>query len=242
MHGLTKYSQWNSPLFLLLALDFQSILRNPRPCHVSQLHVSLGLNSEDAVITSWSGPKLSRVSAESEKTPPIIALCVCERERVRQSWQRARKRLTRERGDGGKEWEQQADEPDFRLLVWNMANYSCSLQHCRCVSSCLSSSVTVVIWGLNPRFTFNYVSAEIFFWRGYHFQAFGWHFVWPNLVFLSDLCVIFLSDLLSNLFSHLLISARMPVAFFWVWNRLWKLAFKTELKHSGFWGIVLATI
>lgn len=31
----------------------------------------------------------------------------------------------------------------------------------RCVSSCLSSSVTVVIWGLNWHFMFNYVSAKM---------------------------------------------------------------------------------
>lgn len=90
----------------------------------------------------------------------------------------------------------------------------------RCVSSCLSSSVTMVIWGLNRHFMFNYVPAEIFLWWGYHFQAFGWHFVWPSLVFLSDVCVIFLNDLLSNLFYHLLISVCMQMAIFVCRNRL----------------------
>lgn len=104
-----------------------------------------------------------------------------------------------------KEPEQQSEEPDFCLLVWNMSNYSCSAA----VSAAVSSSVTVVIWGLNRHFIFNYVSAEIFLSWGCHFEDCGWHFVRPSLVFLSDVYVIFLSDLLFNLFFPLLFSECM---------------------------------
>lgn len=61
----------------------------------------------------------------------------------------------------------------------------------------------------------------------------------PSLVFLSDVCVIFLNDLLCNLFSHLLFSECMPEAISVVWNSLCKLAFKTEIKLSDFYQLTM---
>lgn len=201
--------------------------------------MSLGWDSEDAVITCWSGQRLSGVSAESEKTPPIIA--VCERE--------SKTELVKEQEEGKKRqrrWSRNKSSSQTSQI------FACLCEICpitaavcsvaRCVSSCLSSSVTVVIWGLNQHFMFNYVLAEIFLWWGCHFQDVGWHFVWPSLVFLSDVYVIFLSDPLSNLFSPLLFSECMSEAISVVWNGLWKLAFKTELKHSDFYQLILVCI
>lgn len=76
-------------------------------------------------------------------------------------------------------------------------------------------------------------------WWGCHLQDFGWHSVRPSLVFLSDVCVIFLSDLLSNLFSHLSFSECMSEAISVVWNRLWKPSFKNELELSDFYQLTM---
>lgn len=129
--------------------------------------------------------------------------------------------------------------------------FACSCEICtitaavchttRCVSSRLSTFVTIVIWQLNRHFMFNYAPAEIFLWWGYHFQYFGWHFVWPSLFFLSEV-QYFHNDVLSNLFHHLLISVWMPVAIFVGRNRVWKPAFKTQLKHCDFYQLTLVSM
>lgn len=90
-HVTLHYMVWPNlasdtpPCFSTLLQVSQSIHRNLESCHVSQLPVFLGWDSEDAVITVWSGPRLSRFSAESEKHRQL-QLCVWER--VRRSWRK----------------------------------------------------------------------------------------------------------------------------------------------------------
>lgn len=109
------------------------------------------------------------------KTSPIIAVCVCERESKTGLAKEADEKHEEEEMERRKKSSSQTIQIFTCPITAAVCNATC------CVSSCLSSFVTVVIWGFNRRFLFDYPPAEVFFWWGYHFQYFRWHFVRPTV-------------------------------------------------------------